>query len=79
MLIDPHLPTSLNQSIFDVDVDDETDDDVDYVLISSLNGSSDSIDIFGRVYDKGKDSIFDFNRVNINYHIICMCKSIKNF
>ena len=59
MLIEPHLPTSLNQSIFDDDIDDETDDDADYVLLSSLNGSSDSIDIFGRVYDKGTHSVFN--------------------
>ena len=68
MLIEPHLPTSLNQSIFDVDVDDEIDYDAEYVLISGLNGSSDSIDIFGRVYDKGKDSIFDFNPISISYY-----------
>ena len=53
MLIDPHLPTSLNQSIFDEAIEYVADDDVDYVLLTSSNGSTDSLDIFGRVYDRG--------------------------
>ena len=53
MLIDPHLPTSLNQSIFDEAIEYDADDDIDYVLLTSSNGSTDSLDIFGRVYDKG--------------------------
>ena len=53
MLIEPHLPSHINQSIFDpIDAYDETD--LDYDLLTTLNGSSDSIDIFGRVYDKRK-------------------------
>ena len=53
MLIDPHLPTSLNQSIFDEAIEYDADDDIDYVLLTSSNRSNDSLDIFGRVYDRG--------------------------
>ena len=60
MLIDPHLPTSLNQSIFDEAIEYDADDDIDYVLLTSSNGSNDSLDIFGRVYNKG---ITFFNRI----------------
>ena len=64
MLIEPYLPTSLNQSIF-MSYDghgvedyegsgDEDDSDTAMAFKEILNGSTDSIDIFGRVYDKGK-------------------------
>ena len=64
MLIDPYLPTSINQSIF-MSYDghgvedyegsgDEDDSGTAMALKEILNGSTDSIDIFGRVYDKGK-------------------------
>ena len=49
MLIEPHLPSSMNDSIFDLIGDYENDgEDMD-----SSNGTSDSIDIFGRIYDEG--------------------------
>ena len=54
MLIEPHLPSSMNESIFDVIGDYENDgEDMDSSLLPTVNGSSDSIDIFGRIYDKG--------------------------
>jgi hypothetical protein len=54
MLIEPHLPSSMNESIFDVIGDYENDgEDMDSSLLPTVNGSSDSIHIFGRIYDKG--------------------------
>lgn len=51
MLIDPHLPTSLNQSIFDEISWEDAEDYNDYASQLSSNESLD-LDIFGRVYDK---------------------------
>jgi len=51
MLIDPHLPTSLNQSIFDEISWKDAEDYNDYASQLSVNESLD-LDIFGRVYDK---------------------------
>ena len=60
MLIEPHLPSSMNESIFDVVADYENDsEDMDSSLLPAINGSSDSIDIFGRIYDKGTYEDFE--------------------
>ena len=56
MLIEPHLPSSINQSIFDPIYGNElVTDEVfqEYSLMPTLNETSDTIDIFGRIYDKG--------------------------
>jgi len=55
MLIEPHLPSSINQSIFDpINSNDYVTDEVfqNHDLIPTLNETSDTIDIFGRIYDK---------------------------
>ena len=52
MLIDPHLPTSLNQSIFDEISSEDAEDYNDYASQLSSNESLE-LDIFGWVYDKG--------------------------
>ena len=64
MLIEPHLPSSINQSIFDpINNNEFVTDEVfqEYDLMPTLNETSDTIDIFGRIYDKGtyKDQIND--------------------
>ena len=56
MLIEPHLPSSINQSIFDpINNNEFVTDEVfqEYDLMPMLNETSDTIDIFGRIYDKG--------------------------
>ena len=50
LLIDPHIPTSLNQSIFDETFEDDSEDD--YAEYSNVNETLE-LDIFGRVYKKG--------------------------
>ena len=60
MLIDPHLPTSLNQSIFDDISWEDAEDYRDYASQLSSNESLD-LDIFGRVYDKGMDLFYQIS------------------
>ena len=62
MLIEPHLPSSINQSIFDpINNNEFVTDEVFQEYDLTLNETSDAIDIFGRIYDKGtyKDQIND--------------------
>ena len=56
MLIEPHLPSSINQSIFDPIYNKEyvVDEYIQvYDLLSTRNETSDTIEIFGRIYDQG--------------------------
>ena len=82
MLIEPHLPSSINQSIFDpINGNDYVTDEVfqNHDLIPTLNETSDTIDIFGRIYDKGtyKAPINDVIKILnvVTYTLVSLMKS----
>ena len=82
MLIEPHLPSSINQSIFDPIYSNElVTDEVfqEYDLMPTLNETSDTIDIFGRIYDKGTykapmNDMIKFLNV-VTYTLVSLMKS----
>ena len=82
MLIEPHLPSSINQSIFDpINSNDYVTDEVfqNHDLIPTLNETSDTIDIFGRIYDKGTykapmNDMIKFLNV-VTYTLVSLMKS----